>query len=82
MNCTLDLDPEHRRLIHTIYKKTVQLTSRAVDPDNLIRIQDFDDQKLKNKNTAENLFLIKILQFTFVKATGEAFSPQKRTSST
>jgi hypothetical protein len=28
------------------------------------------------------LFLIKKLQFTFIQASGEAFSPQKRTSST
>jgi hypothetical protein len=32
--------------------------SIAVDPDpEPIRIQDFDNQKLKKKNTAENLFL-------------------------
>jgi hypothetical protein len=43
-----------------------------------IWIQGFDDQKLKKKIT---VFLIK-LQFTYVQAIGEDFSPQKRTSST
>jgi hypothetical protein len=43
------------------------------------------DQKLNEKNTAEIFFisfLYKKLLFTYVQATGEAFSPQKRTSST
>jgi hypothetical protein len=54
------------------------------DPDP-IRIQGFDDQKQKKKNTAENfsfLFFSSKLQFTYFQATEEAFSPQKRTSST
>jgi hypothetical protein len=48
-----------------------------------IRIQGFDDPKLKNTktNTDENFFDQK-LQFTYVQATGENFSPEKRTSST
>jgi hypothetical protein len=53
------------------------------DPDP-IRIQGFDDQKLKKKNTAEifkNLFLIKSYTLLMSKATGEAFIPYKRTSS-
>ncbi len=41
---------------------------------NPIRIQGFDDPKNWRKNQK--------LQFTYVQATGEAFSPQKRTSST
>ncbi len=47
-----------------------------------IKIQDFDSQQLKEKITAENIFLNKKLQFTYpyaslkhLKATGEAFSP-------
>jgi hypothetical protein len=54
-----------------------------VNPDP-IWIQDFDDQKLKKKNTAENFSYLfdKKLQYTYVQATGEAFSPQNRTSST
>ncbi len=52
------------------------------DPDtDPIRIKGFDDQKLKKKIQMENLFDQK-LQFTYVQATGEDFSPQKRTSST
>jgi hypothetical protein len=46
-----------------------------------IRIQGVDDQKLKKKNTDENFFDQK-LQFTRVQARGEAFSLQKRISST
>ncbi len=47
------------------------------DPDpELIRIKGFDGQKLKKKNTNENLFCQKVVQ-----STEEAFSPQKRTSS-
>ncbi len=61
------------------------VAGRAVDPDLLnpdpdpIRIQGFDDQKLKEKNTAGIflLFLNQKLQFLYVQATGEAFSPQK-----
>jgi hypothetical protein len=53
------------------------------DPDP-IRIQGFDDQKLKKKNTIES-FLISFFdhksQFTYAQATGEAFIPQNRTSS-
>jgi hypothetical protein len=40
---------------------------------------------LKKKTAAENLFqsfFDQKLQFTYVQATGEAFSPQKRTSNT
>ncbi len=53
------------------------------DPDP-IRIQGSDDQHLKKKNTAEINFISFVdqkLQFTYVQATGEAFSPQTRTSS-
>jgi hypothetical protein len=54
-----------------------------LDPDP-IRIQGFDDQKLKEKNAAENIlytsFFDQKLQFTYVQATGDAFSSQKRTS--
>jgi hypothetical protein len=50
------------------------------DPDP-IRIQGFDDQKLKKKYTDDNFF-DKNLQFIYVRATEDAFSPQKRTSST
>jgi hypothetical protein len=45
----------------------------------------FDDQNLNKKivNTNEKfIFFDQKLQFIFVQATGEAFSPQKRTSST
>jgi hypothetical protein len=54
------------------------------DPDP-IRIQGFDDQKLKKKIQLKIfllLFFDNKLQFDFVRATGEAFTPQKRTSST
>ncbi len=55
------------------------------DPDtDTIRIQGFDDQKVNKKNTAEiflYLFFIKNCNL-LVQATEEAFSPQKRTSST
>ena len=44
-------------------------------------IQGFDDQKLKKKIQMKKCF-DKKLQFTDVQATGEAYSPQKRTSST
>jgi hypothetical protein len=37
--------------------------------------------KNEEKNTEEHFFDLK-LQFTYVQATGEAFIPQKRTSST
>jgi hypothetical protein len=39
---------------------------------------------MKKKNTAENFFIFydQKFQFTYVQAKGEAFSPQKRTSST
>jgi hypothetical protein len=54
-----------------------------VNPDP-IWIQGFNDQKLKKK--IQLIFLKYLfdqkLQFTYVQATGEAFSPQKRTSST
>jgi hypothetical protein len=58
-----------------------------VNPDqDPIRIQGFYDQKLKKKNTAEHFFHLffksKIAIYgTYVQATGEDFSPQKRTSS-
>ncbi len=63
-----------------------------VNPDSdPIRIQGFNNQKLKEKNAGEiflDLFDQK-LQFTYtyasikdVQATGEAFSSQKKTSST
>jgi hypothetical protein len=47
-------------------------------------IQGFDDQKLKKEKTTEifYIFFDQKLQFTQVQATGEAFSLQKRTSST
>jgi hypothetical protein len=40
--------------------------------------------KIEEKNTAEifNIFFGSKLQFTYVQATGEAFTPQKRTSCT
>jgi hypothetical protein len=50
-------------------------------------MQGFDDQKLKKKNYGRN-FLISFFDqklqclLDIVQATGEAFSPQKRTSST
>jgi hypothetical protein len=40
-----------------------------------IRIQSFDDQKLKKKNTD---LIMQKLQFTYVQATGKAFRPQKK----
>ncbi len=43
------------------------------DPDP-IRIQGFDDQKMKKKNINEKIFDQK-LPLTYVQATGEAFSP-------
>jgi hypothetical protein len=46
-----------------------------------IRIQGYDDQKLKKKKTDEKIFDQK-LQFTDVQDTGEDISPQKKTSST
>jgi hypothetical protein len=55
-----------------------------VNPDqDPIRIQGFYDQKLKKKNTAEHFFHLffksKIAIYgTYVQATGEDFSPQKR----
>ncbi len=64
-----------------------------IDPDpDTIQIQGFDDQKLKKKNYSwkkSDIFSIKIAIYLSVslglhkrvKATGEAFSPQKRTSS-
>jgi hypothetical protein len=54
------------------------------DPDP-IRIRGFNDQKLKKKiqqKIFSIFFFYQKLQFTYVQATGEAFSPQKRTSST
>jgi hypothetical protein len=46
-----------------------------------IRLRSFDDQKLKRKNIQLKIFfiffLIKKLQFTYVQASEEAFSPSK-----
>jgi hypothetical protein len=59
----------------------VYLDSLNPDP---IRIQGFDDQTLKKKIQQKVFYLSffgQKLQFTYVQATGEAFSPQKRTSS-
>ncbi len=55
-----------------------------MDPDPVL-FQGFDDQKYENKysrNFFKSFFLYQKLKFTYVPATGEAFSPQKRTSST
>jgi hypothetical protein len=54
------------------------------DPDS-IRIQGFDDQKLKKKIQRKFFFFFgsKIaIYLSLSQATGEALSPQKRTSST
>ncbi len=52
-----------------------------VNPDtDLTRIQSFKDQKLK-KNTVDKL-LDQKLRLTYVRATEEAFGPQKITFST
>jgi hypothetical protein len=64
------------------------LAIRAVDPADpafqvnrdLIRIQGFDDQKRKKKNSNFFFFFDQKLQFTYVQATGEAFSHRKRAS--
>ncbi len=65
--------------------------SLNTDPDpDPIRTQGFDDQKMKKvTGKKKSFFEKKKLQFTFLKAsikevqaTEEAFSPQKRTSST
>jgi hypothetical protein len=71
--------------------------SRAVDPDSLspdtdqdpafqvnpIRIQGFDDQKLKKKkNSAENFDYLFLKSKIAIYYKEEAFSPPKRTSST
>jgi hypothetical protein len=45
------------------------------DPD-WIRIQGLDNQKLKKKIQMK-IFFDKKMQFTYVQATGEDFSPQK-----
>jgi hypothetical protein len=53
---------------------------RAVDSDPAFQVKN-----LTKKNIAEifvKSFFDQELQFTHVQATGEAFSPQKRTSST
>jgi hypothetical protein len=52
-----------------------------VNPD-LIRIQGFDDQKLKKEKVQMKKYFDPKLQLTYVQATEEAFHPQKRTSST
>jgi hypothetical protein len=49
------------------------------------RILGLDDQKLQKKIQKKyflNIFFDKKLQFTYVQATREAFSPHKRTSGT
>jgi hypothetical protein len=48
------------------------LVSPDLDP---IRIQSFDDQKLRKENTAANFFIFfdQKLQLTYVQTTGEAF---------
>jgi hypothetical protein len=54
------------------------------DPDP-IRIQGFEDQKLKKKIQQNFFFVFSLdrkLQFTYVQAKEETFSLQKRTSST
>jgi hypothetical protein len=51
-----------------------------LDPDP-IRIQGFDDQKLKKKIQTKR-FIDQKLQFTDVQATREDYSPQKGTFST
>jgi hypothetical protein len=74
---------------------TYIVTVRAVDPDSLdpdpgfqvnpdpIRIQGFDDQRLKIEITAENFLYLFLDQIcNYVQVTEEAFSPQKRTSIT
>jgi hypothetical protein len=59
----------------------------GTDPDPAFQVnpdQGFDDQKLKKKKYSRNFlssFFNQKLQFTYVQATGEAFSPQKRTLS-
>ncbi len=77
-----------------LYARALDLDSMNPDPDTdqhfkwiriqiWIRIQGFDDQKLKKKNTTEIFiyFFDQKLQFTYVQATGEASSAQRRTSS-
>jgi hypothetical protein len=75
LNLDLDTNPDPAFLVNPDM-------DTDTDPDpNPIRIQAFDDQKLKKKNIDEK-FLDQKLLFTFVQAPGEDFSPQKRTSST
>jgi hypothetical protein len=85
---TTGFKPVVRICSHLIRIQIQHFRLKTVDP---IRIQGFDDQKIKN-----NLLLQKKLfildqkqQFTYplasiknFQATEEAFSPQKRTSST
>jgi hypothetical protein len=81
----------------TVFRGVVNPDSLNPDPafqanldSDTIRIQSIENQKLKIKNTySRNFFLYQKLQFTYplasikeVQATGEAFSPQKRTYST
>jgi hypothetical protein len=57
------------------------VTNQDTDPT---RIQGFDDQKLQKKIQLDIflcLLLIKNCNLVMSKATGKAFSPQKRTSS-
>jgi hypothetical protein len=47
-----------------------------------IRIQGFDDPKLKREKIQMKKIFDQKLQFAYVQARGDAFSPQKRTFST
>jgi hypothetical protein len=72
--------PVFRNRIHRI-RIWIQHFRLNTDPDpDLIRIQGFDDQKMEKKF---DIFLIKnCTSKKDVQATGEAFRPLKRTSST
>jgi hypothetical protein len=67
----------------------IRIPNPDLDPAFQVNLRNhgFHDQKLNKIQTAENFFIS--LQFTYpqtfikdAQATGEAFSPQKRTSST
>jgi hypothetical protein len=85
--------------MYKLTKKIDHPFFKAVDPDSLnptfqvnlkpdpdpIRIQGFNDQKLKKKNTVENFFLLSLIKncnLLMSKLQEKPFSPQKRTSST
>jgi hypothetical protein len=53
-----------------------------LQPEQWIRIQHFKWLQTEEKNTDEKFFFDQKFQFTYVQATVEAFSPQKRTNST